>query len=142
MYLILTRDNPSTKSTEGFMTVDGEQECYTLEPAVDSDTPPIPAGVYPIDFRPSPDFQRLAEIDPWFKPYCDDMPHIDYKPDSITMIHVGNVPHNTKDCVLVGQSRGQDFIGSSKAAFAELYGKMMDAKNDGELISIEIQDSI
>ena len=44
--------------------------------------------------------------------------------------------------MLVGQTQGQDFIGSSRAAFAALWTQLMAAKGRGEAITIEVQGGI
>jgi hypothetical protein len=127
--LTLQRRPQDPHSTPGQLGCDGVQECLTLEPpATGVLFPRIAAGgPWPVTLRPSPKFQALAVNDPWFKTYCDAMPHIDYKPNSVTMIHVGNLPGQTEDCVLVGQTRAPDFVGNSRSAFAALYQKIMKA---------------
>lgn len=65
------------------------------------------------------------------------MPHIDYKTGSVTMIHVGNEPSQTEDCVLVGLSRTNDFVGNSREAFAALFNKIYN-----EICQIEIFDEV
>jgi Family of unknown function (DUF5675) len=138
--LLLVRGPQDPNSTPGNLAVDGIYQCRTLEPSRQSANPPIPAGKYPISLRPSPKFQKIAERDPWFDSYCDQMPHIDYKPGSVTMIHVGNTPDQTEDCVLVGQTRASDALGNSRAAFAALFIAIQaGVKNGG--CWIEIQDA-
>jgi hypothetical protein len=44
-------------------------------------------------------------------------------------IHSGNTNHNTEGCILIGQTRSNDFIGSSRNAFNELYKKIKNEKN-------------
>src|SRR5258708_31069168 len=124
MELLLTSTDFDDVSTEGQLSVDGLFECYTLElPWTDGSVgTAIPEGRFQIVLQPSPDFIELAARDPWFEKYARQMPHIVGIPGrSLIMLHPGNFVHSTKGCVLVGQTKGKDFIGSSKAAFANLF---------------------
>ena len=137
MILTLQRQPQDGFSTPGQMDVDGVFSCYTLEPSSKADNPPIPAGKYPITLRPSPKFQVLAANDYWWQAYCNQMPHIEYKPASVTMIHVGNTPAQTDDCVLVGQGRAANLLTNSRAAFAALFIEIQAGiKNGGCWIEI------
>lgn len=141
MILTLQRRAEQPHSTPGQLAVDGVFECFTLEPPSQGVAfPRIAAGRYPVSLRPSPKFQAFALQDAWFKPYCDAMPHIDYKPDSVTMIHVGNAPSQTHDCVLIGQTRDVDEIGNSRPAFAALYQKIAPSVASIDGCWIEILD--
>jgi hypothetical protein len=53
-------------------------------------------------------------------------------------IHSGNTVEDTEGCILVGQTRGNSTILSSRAAFARLFTKMVEAQRRGEDISIKI----
>lgn len=140
MNLILQRRAQDPHSTPGVLGIEGVQECLTLEPLASGvQFPRIAAGgPWPVTLRPSPKFQQIALGDPWFKPFCDLMPHIEYKPGSVTMIHPGNLPGQTEDCVLVGETRGPDFVAHSRPAFAALWQKLAAAT---EPIMITIVDA-
>jgi hypothetical protein len=43
-------------------------------------------------------------------------------------IHSGNTADDTEGCILVGQTRGKDWIGRSRAAFDLLFAKLKVAK--------------
>lgn len=143
MNLILTRDRLDAGSTEGVLTIDGEHECFTLELPVKDGKPgsAIPPGKYLIVIAGSPKFLRSADV--WVQRFADTIPHIIGIPDrSDILIHWGNDVADTEGCVLVGQTRGDDFVGSSRAAFEALHAKLMAARASGEAISIEVQGGI
>ncbi len=117
-------------SLSGELLVDGNFECYWLTLPKGDGLPgsAIPPGLYSVIVAPSPKFQTIAEKDPWFKPYADSIPHIMGVPNrSNILIHVGNTPEQTEGCILVGLSHGRDFLGGSRAAFAELQPKIVAA---------------
>jgi Steigviridae/Suoliviridae L,D-carboxypeptidase/transpeptidase len=133
MKLLLRRYEQTGESTIGILSVDGKHESFTLEDVV---RPPgvkvagktaIPAGTYAVTLRKSDKFQRI-------------MPHVENVPnfDGI-LIHWGNNDLATEGCILVGMEHevGQDWIGSSRLAFNNLYPKL-EAATDA--ITIEIID--
>jgi hypothetical protein len=74
----------------------------------------LPA-TYPVIIDYSPHFKR-------------DMPHILNVPDRDEIrIHVGNYPKDTEGCVLIGLSKGHDFIGQSVAAFSDFFAILTNA---------------
>jgi hypothetical protein len=120
--MILELRRPRTygdKATIGDLYVDDEWECYTLEdverlgPKLHSQTA-IPTGLYRVALRQSPRFKRIL---PWIL----DVPQFDY-----ILIHPGNDANDTAGCLLVGQTKGEDTIGNSKAAFNQLFLKIQD----------------
>jgi Family of unknown function (DUF5675) len=123
MELVLTSLKFDAVSTEGQLLVDDHVfSCYTLElPYTDGSVgTAIPAGRFPVVLSPSPKFEKST--DPWVQKYANRMPHVvDIPGRSLIMIHWGNSAVDTDGCVLVGETQGQDFIGSSRAAFAQLY---------------------
>jgi Family of unknown function (DUF5675) len=92
--------------------VDGQWECYGLEPArvnpVNVGHPLIPAGTYPVIFTPSP---HLGYVTPEL---------VDVPGRSDIRVHVGNFPKDTLGCTLVGQTKAQDTVFESQAAFTAL----------------------
>lgn len=123
-------------STVGEMWIDGQFECYTLEdctreilgkPVAEwkiKDSTAIPIGTYTVTIDQSTRFGRL-------------MPHILNVPGfSGIRIHSGNDAVDTEGCILVGQEKTTDFIGHSKAAFAEFYPKLEAAMPQGVKITI------
>jgi hypothetical protein len=123
MLLTLTRNLFTDQSTEGKLTFDSDPtEMFTLELPNKDGLPGscIPAGNYPVVLAPSPKF--LGSTDPWILRYASLMPHIIQIPErTLIMMHFGNDAHDTDGCVLVGFQEKQDFIGSSRVAFAKLW---------------------
>ncbi len=141
MNLILRRSNINADCTEGelFLHGDGSNLAFTLELPVKDGLPgsAIPPGTYLIQMLPSPKF--LQSSDPWVKTYAENIPHVLGIPNrSNILIHWGNDVADTEGCILVGQTQGTDFIGSSRPAFAALWQKLMAAKAAGEAISLQV----
>lgn len=134
MELILTSTDFDANSTEGILSIEGDSfHCFTLELPFTDGSPgsAIPAGRFPVVLQPSPKFE--GSDDPWVQNYAAAMPHINEIPGrSLIMIHWGNEPHNTEGCVLVGETKGADFIGSSRSAFAQLYSLIRDSAAAGD----------
>lgn len=141
--LVLQRDLLTDESTEGTLTVDGVQECFSLELPVKDGLPgsAIPPGTYPVVLAGSPKF--LSSSDLWVQRFASTIPHLINIPNRTDiLIHWGNSAADTEGCILVGQSRGEDFIGSSRAAFEALHAKMLAARVNGEAITIQVQGGI
>lgn len=114
-------------STIGELLIEGSHQCWTLEPLwSDKNIKPraIPEGTYNVTRGYSPKHKR-------------DVPHVDDVPGFEEIeIHPGNYPHDTEGCTLVGQNKGPDYVGSSKAAFLELWEKLVPVWERGEKIGI------
>jgi len=127
MKIIVKRLHKTDKSTIGELYIDGIFECFTLEDVerkekIKSETA-IPKGTYKVIINQSNRFKRLL-------PLLLDVPNFEG-----VRIHSGNTNHDTEGCILVGQTRGQDYIGQSRKAFDKLFRKMQAAKD----ITITIQ---
>ena len=111
--LFLTRRVFTDKSTVGKLIMD-MIEIWCLEDTarnikIDGETC-IPSGVYKLEIRDSARYKRPM-------PYLINVPYYEG-----VMIHWGNVPENTRGCLLVGMTHpSTDFIGESKKAFDLLY---------------------
>jgi hypothetical protein len=116
MQLTLKRETLSPKSTIGRLYIDGKFECYTLEDCVRDkkikNCTAIPAGTYEVVSTFSNRFQK-------YLPLLLNVPNFEG-----VRIHSGNTDADTEGCILVGQSKGTDSIGSSRAAFSTLFAKM------------------
>jgi len=125
---------PSTdESTEGQLYIDDQPFGYTLEDVVRdvkiAGQTAIPAGRYQVTLDMSPKFGRL-------------MPHILNVPNFTGVrIHWGNTAKDTDGCLLVGWERGDNFIGTSRAAFNQLYEQINDAIEAREQVWITIENS-
>jgi hypothetical protein len=120
MKLHLKRLHRTEFSTIGELTIDGLFECYTLEDKerdvkIKSETA-IPKGTYKVIINQSARFKTLL-------PLLIDVPNFEG-----IRIHPGNTNHDTEGCILVGKTRGKDFVGKSRKAFATLLAKMKLAK--------------
>ena len=120
----------SDDSTIGELSVDGQFECYTLEdkvrPVKIKGKTAIPVGQYEVVINFSQRFQKPL-------PLLLNVPNFEG-----VRIHPGNIPANTEGCILVGDTRGVDFIGQSRAAFDRLFEKMKIAA-ETQKIFIEIE---
>ena len=120
MKLLLKRLHKTQHSTTGELYVDGKFECYTLEDVerevkIPGETA-IPKGTYRVGITLSNRFKRLLPI------------LIGVKNFEGVRIHSGNNNHQTEGCILVGQTRADDYVGDSRLAFDKLFKKMQLAK--------------
>lgn len=130
MKLDIHRKWISKKSTIGELYIDGVFECYTLEDTVRNEKvygeTAIPTGRYVVAITRSPKFKCKL-------PLLKDVPAF-----KGVRIHPGNTHKDTEGCILVGQTKAQDFIGRSRRAFNKLFKKLETAKREGKEIVIEI----
>jgi hypothetical protein len=96
----------------GELTVDGQWECYTLEPSrtdpVYPGHPCIPAGTYPVILTFSP---HLGYITPEL---------VNVPGRTAIRLHIGNFPKDVKGCTAVGAIHTTNFVGESHEAFSQL----------------------
>lgn len=143
MKITLSRQSFGKGCTLGYLYVDGELQCKTLEPPVREvpgapvaswkilDKTAIPAGTYPISIRLSPRFRKM-------KIHIENVPGFDQ-----IMIHEGNVVEDTDACVLVGQSFGPDdaHVLQSIIALTALQPKVESAIGRGDEVSIDVHNA-
>lgn len=133
MNLTINRIWYTENSTCGEMLIDGEHFCYTLEPRADQSFGKpycIPAGTYEVLLQYSPRFKRLT-------------PHLQNVPGFTAVeIHMGNYPHNTEGCTLVGGTHPEpDFVGYSDSTFVTLMKRLQDVPvEQGERITATYVD--
>ncbi len=110
----------SDKSTISTFTVSGSTiKGYILErPGPDTTTSGlrkrIPEGNYKIKWHSS-NINSVKSYNPVPLLYNAAVPQSRY-----ILIHNGNYPRNTDGCLLIGSTRGQDFVGGSAAKLKEL----------------------
>lgn len=130
MKLQVTRNQFTTQSTVGELTVNEVFECFTLEdpvrPKKTAGVTAIPAGTYTVEITPSAKFKRDL-------PLLHDVPEFEG-----VRIHSGNVAADTEGCLLVGKTRAVDSIGQGRVAFQALFAKIKEAEQRGEAVTIEI----
>lgn len=119
MILRLIREPSKDGATLGVLFVDGVFQCWTLEDVVRPVKVPgetaIPAGSYAVKLTPSPRFNRV-------------LPEVLNVPNFIGIrIHAGNRKEDTEGCILVGEQRGEGWIGSSQAALSKLMPRLVSA---------------
>ena len=123
MIWLVNRQPSDGTATLGELFIDGNHECWTLEPAT-----PIPTGTYDLIINFSTRFQRL-------------MPLVVNVPGHTGIrIHWGNWAKDTEDCTLVGTTKGADFVGHSVAEFNVLFQKLQDELTAGRPVTITYQD--
>ena len=130
MQLMVNRTWPSAACTIGVLTVDGVNECFTLEDVVRAEKikgeTAIPAGSYNVTITPSNRFKRDL-------PLLENVPNFEG-----VRIHPGNTAADTEGCILVGKSKGPDAIYESRKAFDTLFAKIKAAIDAGEKVTLEI----
>lgn len=108
-------------STIGELSIDGIFECYTLEDVERKVKVPcetaIPIGTYNVEISLSNRIKKLL-------PLLKDVPGF-----TGIRIHSGNTNHDTEGCILVGTTKGKNYIGNSRIAFNRLFKKMQKANN-------------
>jgi hypothetical protein len=112
--LILSRMIFTNQSTIGELCIDGEHECWTLEPTSRQGNGPvcIPAGRYEILMQ-------------WSTRFKIDTPHIQNVPGrTFIEIHPGNFPKDTHGCILPGVTKDTDSVGNSREAYLKLVNKI------------------
>lgn len=130
MELHVKRMQFSETSTLGELAIDGQFECYTLEdrvrPVKIKGRTAIPEGRYEVIINFSQRFQRQL-------PLLLGVPNFEG-----VRIHPGNTAADTEGCILVGDTKSENFIGQSRAAFERLFGKLK-AGSESAKIFIEIE---
>jgi hypothetical protein len=124
MEIVVQREHTGAGCTLGALSIDGVFECWTLEDVV---RPPgqkvyaqtaIPPGTYRVELTMSNRFKTVL-------PLLENVPNFQG-----IRIHPGNTAADTEGCILVGQTRTHNSVGSSRAAFDKLLAKMRAAKGE------------
>jgi hypothetical protein len=132
MELKLVRNTFTDESTIGDLYIGEKWECYTLEdkvrPKKIKGETAIPAGRYKVVITYSNRFKRNL-------PLLLNVPGFEG-----VRFHAGNTKKDTHGCPLVGRTKSKDFIGESRAAFAQLYKKIEAALNRKEEVWVTISE--
>ena len=124
MDIVVTRQPTANGCTIGTMTIDGAFECYTLEDVVRPHgekvygQTAIPAGRYQIKLTMSNRFKIVL-------PLLENVPNFEG-----VRIHPGNTAADTDGCILVGQTKTSNSIGSSRVAFDKLFARLQAHKGE------------
>lgn len=133
MNLLLVRDTFTDKATTGRLYIEDTFECYTLEDVVREDKiygkTAIPEGRYEVVLDMSVRFKKEL-------PRLLNVPNFEG-----IRIHVGNKAEDTEGCILVGVTRKEDWIGSSKIAMDSLMSKLKEAYTKQEPIYIKVMNN-
>lgn len=129
MELKLIRKIFTDDSTIGELYINGSFFCYTLEdkvrPVKIKNITAIPAGRYEVIINWSDRFKMLMPLL---------LNVLNYEG---VRIHWGNYSKDTDGCVLLGETKGVNFIGQSKSAFAKFMAKLKScAKSEKVWITI------
>lgn len=129
MELQVKRMEFSEESTIGELWVNGVFECYTLEdkvrPVKIAGKTAIPPGRYEVIINFSQRFQKQL-------PLLLNVPNYEG-----VRIHSGNTAANTEGCILVGETKTENFVGESRWAFNRFFEKLK-AASETEKIFLEI----
>ena len=126
--VLLKRKEFTDISTIGDITFDGEWICYSLEDTVRKEgekvygKTAIPMGKYELAISFSNKFKKEL-------PLLLSVPNFDG-----VRIHSGNTADDSLGCILVGKSKGKDYVGDSRTAFNELYPKIEHAMKNRKVI--------
>ena len=132
MRIEVRRTDFTPNSTIGDMLINGIFQCYTLEDAVRPDgvkiygETAIPTGHYEVQLTMSPRFQRVLPL------------LIDVKNFVGVRIHPGNSAKDTEGCILVGETKTNDWVSQSQLAFTALFSRMRDAADRGDKITLDL----
>ena len=135
MKLELHRDLFTEKSTIGKLHVNGVAVCETLE---DFDRHLEEGGtkVYGKTCIPRGVYEVIVSMSNRFKvrmPLLLKVPQFEG-----VRIHPGNTSADTEGCILVGKTRGVDFVGDSRKAYEALMSNLEAAILAGEKLEITI----
>ena len=117
--LVLVREVFTDKSTIGTLYLNGERVCDTLEnPWLDNirNISCIPEGEYDVRLR----LARESATRDYLHLLIKGVPERTY-----ILFHKGNYPKDTSGCVLVGMTRGNNFVKNSKDAMDLLMEKIV-----------------
>ena len=125
MELHLKRLHKTANSTVGELRINGEFECYVLEDIerevkVYGKTA-IPTGTYEVVITMSNRFKKEM-------PLLLNVPNF-----SGIRIHKGNTAKDTEGCLILGQYRNLDFVGSSKKAYDAFMPKLIKGLKMGKV---------
>ena len=130
--LLIIRDTFTAESTVGKLFVNGEEFCDTLELTWQDNQRRIsciPSGEYKVRIR----LARESGSRDYIHLLIQDVPNRDY-----VLFHRGNTAKDSRGCVLVGQSRKQDFVGNSRLAMDLLMKEIINL--GGENIKLIIKN--
>ena len=142
MDIYLKRLQKNDSGTSGFLIINGDFFCFTLElPDKGNQTKIscVPIGRYEILERKEPTTMtmRYRAKYSWFNWHLCLQ---DVKNRSGIYLHIGNTMSDTYGCILLGQQINTDlFLGNSTKAFEKFYTKVTRALREGDKVVITIE---
>ena len=138
MKLTLKRKIFTKDSTTGELFIDDVFECFTLEDIDRGLTSTMPMDeiektkVHATTAIPYGDYEIVITFSNRFK--CLMPLLIDVKGFSGVRVHTGNRSTDTEGCILVGKTKGLDFIVNSREEYAILFKKLSEAAAKEKII--------
>ena len=117
--IIINRTSQNSQSTLGTFSIPSHNfNGFILErPGPDTTTrnmrKRVPIGVYKVKWHKTTLNRSLGKA---FVLFNDDVPA-----DRYILIHIGNYPKDTDGCILLGSSKGKDFVGNSTSTIFAFY---------------------
>ena len=135
MHIDVARKYETDRSITGEISVDGQEECFCLEPAR---TTPVNAG-HPCVTAGGP-YKVILTYSPHLGYICPEVLNVPGR--SSIRLHKGNKPEDTLGCVLAGSSLGPqpDWVSNSRDAFDKLMILFKDAAEKADPITITYHD--
>ena len=127
MKLELIRREFTDVSTIGELLIEGEHFCYTLEDPVRDEK------IYGMTAIPYSTYEVVITYSPRFHKYMPLLKNVENFEG--VRIHSGNTANDTEGCILVGFTKGKDYIGGSIKAFNALMARIK-----GQELVLEIKD--
>lgn len=140
MKIKIYRYSKQNQTTLGFLTINNNFQCYTLESSLKK----IPCGKYKIGYRKVGNFN--LKYSKRFFSIHKGMLEIKNVPNrTFILIHTGNKVEHTKGCILVGNETNNNLIKrgiieDSTNAYIKLYTLISSQLNKKQNVEIEIVD--
>lgn len=132
--LMLMRQVFTDKSTTGALSLDGQFQCYILEPTCRQQPGvklAIPTGIFEVTLYKSPRFGMEV-------PLLNGIPghtYVEMHPGNFEGAEngLGVEEFDSKDCLLPGQTCAENYVGESRVAFNALMPKIREKLAQGKL---------
>ncbi len=126
--LLLTRQDKTPDSTIGELMYNGIHECFILEDrdrGLTKNTPLEQINKIKVFGLTCIPYGRYEVAMTWSNRFGCMMPLLLGVPGwEGVRIHWGNYSKDTEGCLIVGQTKAKDFVGSSKVEYSSLQGKL------------------
>ena len=138
MRLKLERDFCGKDCTIGDLYVDDVWMCHTLEDTV-REKPGVPVKGWKISGSSAIPIGSYNVVITYSERFKKDLPLLEAVEGFVGIrIHPGNTAVDTEGCILVGRTKTDKSVGESRAAFREVFGKIQEALDAGDTVTMEI----